>query len=228
MKQYIRNLWGILLFATVFSVSANAQHNEGLSKGKIDMDSLKISRYDYMYYQKSEIYVQYGAPSIVEVTGKLNNDTYIDNDKNLKFEGTDYKYSGIAAAGYNFYINPYFCAGLYFGIGEAEMSVTPKESKTVVYKNNIRSYTAMAGLSWIYYREGIWEVSSGVWLGACCKDEHKSKITSDFIPQEADETVIAYNLTACRVRIGSGTFGGFAELGFGYKGIFNAGLSVKF
>lgn len=228
MKQYIRFLGIVLLIATGFSVKANAQHNENQSRGRIDMDSLKISKYDYMYYQRSEVYIQYGAPSIIEVTGKLNNDTYIEGDKNFKFEGTDYKYSGIAAAGYNFYINPYFCAGLYFGMGEAEMSVTPKNSKTVVYKNNIRSYTALAGLSWIYYRDGIWEVSSGVWLGACCKDEHISKKTSDFIPQETDKTVVAYNFTACRVRIGSGTLGGFAELGFGYKGIFNAGLSVKF
>lgn len=216
MKKFLQASL-LFLFVAAGLVQANAKGNN-LPEDK---------RYDYMYYQKSEIYIQYGAPSIIEVTGQLNNDTYQDHNHNLTFKGANYKYTGIGAVGYNFYLNPYFSLGAYFGISQAEMNVMEEESDIMVYHNHIKSYTGMIGANWIYFRQGVWEISSGVWLGVCYKDEEKSNITSDFIPKETDKATVAYNLTACKVRVG-GTLGGFVELGFGYKGIVNAGLSVKF
>lgn len=196
-------------------------------------NNLMAQRYDeeiYIAYLKNEFYIQYGFPSIVELTDKLENDTYTTPQHSKKYKGVDTRYSGIAAAGYNRYINPYFCIGGYFGVSEASIKAQDTESGIIVFTNDIRSYTGMANIGWTYYRNGIWEISCGAALGLTYKDEHQSRVekSNALIPDEDDHIAFAYNLTAMRVRIGGGVVGGFAELGFGYKGVFNAGVSIKF
>lgn len=196
-------------------------------------NTLTAQRYDedvYIAYLKNEFYVQYGFPSIVELTNKLENDTYTSPQHTKKYKGVDTRYSGIAAVGYNRYLNPYFCIGGYFGISEASIKAQDTQTQRIVFTNDVRSYTGMVNLGWTYYRNGIWEVSCGVAAGVAYKDENQRKAdnSSDLIPDEDDRLALAYNLTAMRVRIGGGIVGGFAELGFGYKGIFNAGVSIKF
>lgn len=217
--RYLVKITLLILFVLVAAdYSAFAQEQ---SQQKTDIDSLKFRKYDYIAYQKSEIYIQYGAPSIMELTGKPEKIVSAgSNGSESKGDNFKYRYTGIAALGYNFYINPYVGIGAYFGVGEAQRSGS--------YSNRIRSYTGLLGASWTYYREGIWEVSSGVWLGLSYKDEHIFDVKIADKPKEKDQMLIAYNLTACRVRVGSGTIGGFAELGFGYKGVASIGLSVKF
>ena len=215
--RYLEKIALLILF--VLAVADHSAFAQEELQQKTDLDSIKIRKYDYIAYQKSEIYIQYGAPSIIELTGKPEK-VGSANGSSAQDDNYKYKYTGIAALGYNFYINPYVGIGAYFGIGEAQRSGS--------YSNKIRSYTGLLGASWTYYREGIWEVSSGVWLGLSYKDEHIFDIKTVDKPKEKDQMLIAYNLTACRVRVGSGTVGGFAELGFGYKGVASVGLSIKF
>ena len=40
----------------------------------------------YIAYLKNEIYLQYGAPSIVELTNKLGTDTYVSPQYTKKFK----------------------------------------------------------------------------------------------------------------------------------------------
>ena len=184
-------------------------------------------------YPKSEIYIQYGAPSIVEITSKLTNDDF-DRNYASKYKGSNYKYTGVGAIGYNYYIGPYFSFGAYLGISKAQMSVREIKTDRIVYHNHVTSYTGMLAAHWTFYREGIWELSAGLSMGVCRKDEDQSHLSAtseggapQMLPHEKDQWTFAYNLTACKARIG-GTIGGFLELGFGYKGLVNAGLSVKF
>ncbi|MEG0891164.1 MAG: hypothetical protein RSF01_04710 [Bacteroidales bacterium] len=186
--------------------------------------------YSYIDYKKSEIYIQYGAPSILELTNDLDNNTFKDKNGVVhKFKEYGQKYTGVGAIGYNYYINPYLCLGAYFGISEADIKIKEEASNKDVYTNHTRSYTGMLEFRWIYFRQGIWEASCGCSLGVAGKDEEQTELDTknNIIPAENDRVAFAYNLTATRVRIG-GTVGGFIELGFGYKGLVNAGLSVKF
>ncbi len=184
----------------------------------------------YISYLKNEIFVQYGAPSIVEMTNKLGNDTYNGPNITRKFKGTGASYTGIAAAGYNRYLNPYFCVGAYIGTGESQIKAKETESGKIVFSSKVRNITCMANFGWTYYRNGIWDISCGVSGGFAHKDENIRVYNSNdkSVPTEDDNIVLAYNFTVLKVRVGGGIIGGFAEFGFGYKGVANAGLSIRF
>lgn len=186
--------------------------------------------YSYIDYKKSEIYIQYGAPTILELTNKFNNTSFTAGNVTYKYKDSGTKYTGVGAVGYNFYINPYLSLGAYFGISEADMTIKEEVKHTEIYQNHVRNYTGMLSVHWTYFRNGIWEASCGCSLGMAKKDERQeiyNPANKSKIPVENDSYNFAYNLTATRVRVG-GTLGGFLELGFGYKGLVNAGLSVKF
>lgn len=190
----------------------------------------KNNDYSYIDYKKSEIYIQYGAPTILELTNKFDYNTYTAAGVTHKYKEYGNKYTGVGAVGYNFYINPYISLGAYFGISEADMKIKDESTNKDVYTNHMRSYTGMFGINWTYFRQGIWEASCGCSLGLVGKDERQTIIdpaNKKNIPQEKDSFNLAYNLTATKIRVG-GTLGGFLEVGFGYKGLVNAGLSVKF
>lgn len=176
----------------------------------------------YIAYLKNEVYVQYGTPSIVEITNELG------GHSNYRKAGTSY--TGIWGAGYNRFLNPYFCIGAYFGTSESELKAKDSRTGNIVYTNNVRSYTGMVNFGWTYFRSGIWEISCGASAGIANKNENITQIGKgdSSIPKESDKTVFAYNFTVAKVRIGGGIIGGFAEFGFGYRGIANAGLSVRF
>lgn len=186
--------------------------------------------YSYIDYKKSEIYIQYGAPSIIEITQDLDNTTYTKGTITHKYKEFNQKYTGIGGVGYNFYLNPYVSLGAYFGISEADKEMADEISDKYVYKSHIRNYTGMVGINWTYFRSGIWEASCGCSLGIAYLDETQAIVDPKHteIPFEDDNYNFAYNLTATRVRIGGGVLGGFMEIGFGYKGLVNAGLSVRF
>lgn len=184
----------------------------------------------YIAYLKNEIYLQYGTPSIVELANELGNDTYVSPQFTKKFKGAGASYTGIGAIGYNRYLTPYFYIGGYFGLSGADVKAKDTETGKIVYTNNVRSITGMVNFGWTYFRSGIWEISGGASVGIVHKDESISKIdkNNQFVPQEDDRLASAYNLTVAKVRVGGGIVGGFAEFGFGYKGIANAGLSIRF
>lgn len=184
----------------------------------------------YISYLKNEVFVQYGSPSIVEMTSKLGNDTYNGPTITRRFKGTGSSYTGTAAVGYNRYLNPYFCIGAYLGTGESQIKAKDTESGKIVFSSKVRNITGMANFGWTYYRNGIWDLSCGVSAGIAQKDENISVYNSNdkSVPSEEDTIVFAYNFTVLKIRIGGGIIGGFAEFGFGYKGVANAGLSIRF
>ena len=184
----------------------------------------------YIAYSKNEIYLQYGTPSIVELTNKLGSNTYRTSQYSKEYKSAGGSYSGIAAFGYNRYLNPYFYLGAYFGLGKSESKAKDADTDKIVYSNDMKCLTGMANFGWTYFRSGIWDISCGVSAGLIYKDEATTSLDNNnkYIPTERDQLKFAYNITAAKIRVGSGVIGGFAELGFGYKGIANAGLSIKF
>ena len=82
---------------------------------------------DSEYFPRNEVYVQYGTPSVIELTTMLNSE-YRSED--YDGDSRNHKFSGIAAVGYNFFVHPRVSIGLDFGYGygSADMYITDSEN----------------------------------------------------------------------------------------------------
>lgn len=87
-------------------------------------------------------------------------------------------------------------------------------------------YTLALEGQYRYVNRGIIQVYSGIGLGFTYGQESLS--ATDYHLEESTGNLyrLAYQLNVAGVRIGK-KFAGFAEFGYGYKGIFNFGLSVQ-
>ena len=181
--------------------------------------------YSYIDYKKSEIYIQYGAPSILELTNKFEHS--IIEKKYYKSKSSNY--SGVGGVGYKYLFTPYISGDVYFGISKADMQIIEKQTNKSIYKSKVTSYSFLIGASWIYFREGMWEASCGASLGIVKKDEKLNyNQDSSVIKENENKIAFGYNLTATRIRYGGGVLGAYLEVGFGYKGLVNAGINVRF
>ena len=184
---------------------------------------------DYEYFPRHEIYVQYGIPSVIEITSVLNRQKF-DND--VVGKGQKLRMTGAAGFGYNFSLNQNVSVGLFGGISSVGSDMIKQDdsnNKTVLFSTDIASYLGMLSAHWQFLQEGALEVSSGVYLGAIYSSKEVSHIASEFrgAPKSSTSTTFAYHITALKVRYGE-TFAIFGELGFGHRGILSAGLSIKF
>ncbi len=78
----------------------------------------------------------------------------------------------------------------------------------------------MANSNVCYNPSNIVQLYSGLSAGI-------SVFTQSDSSQSGSKTIFAFQVNAIGLRVGH-KFGGFFELGFGFDGIINAGLSVKF
>jgi hypothetical protein len=76
-----------------------------------------------------------------------------------------------------------------------------------------------------YLPENIVQLYSGISLGFAYATAHA---TSNYTkPYDDGGTTMAYHVNVLGIRVGN-KIGGFLELGLGYNGIINAGMSIKF
>lgn len=186
---------------------------------------------DFEYFPRNEVYVQYGTPSVVELSTILSSEY---QSKGYKGDSRNHKFSGIVAFGYNFYVLPMLSFGIDadFGYGSADMYITdsdmhPIQDPIFVCRTTVKSYSAHLSASYTYWQQGPMECSGALYLGVTYKDESVVNGNTDyFVPEPVDRLHFSYHITAVKFRYGE-TFGGFAELGFGYRGLVNVGLSIK-
>lgn len=194
---------------------------------------------EYDYYPKSEFYAQYGTPSIIQLTTVLNSE-YKSPSVGIDSESRNHKFSGIVALGYNFSISPKLSLGIdgNYGYGSADFYIDdlaeiPLPEPFFVCRSAISSYTVHLNGAYTYWRQGAMECSGGLYLGVCIMDEQLQNINERDLnrygltmPKESDKVRFSYHITAVKFRYGD-MIGGFAELGFGYRGLLNVGLSIK-
>jgi hypothetical protein len=188
----------------------------------------QYDRYDYITYTRHEIFLQYGAPTFQELSTQIRRETSVAKDGKI-YVPDRFVYTGVAALGYKYYTSPYMSFGGYLGISAAMMKMAGKDTGTVVFKSSVLSLTGLLTAHWVYFRTGLWEISAHAAAGATrwIDDQEMILSSSQDISQDTARWRFAYHLSPLHVRWGS-TLGIFADLGLGYKGVFNAGLSVKF
>ena len=166
---------------------------------------------DVDYFPRSEIYLQYGTPSLMELSTILSPNFH---DEVTNGETRNHKFSGIAAIGYNFFM--YISDVDEFGpAGEPEF----------ICRAVVMNYSCHLSGAFTYWQQGPMECSGALYLGVNYMDESVRDAVSDEL-EPNDHLNFSFHITAVKFRYGD-MVGGFAELGFGYRGLVNVGLSIK-
>lgn len=196
-----------------------------------------VREIDAQYFPRHEIYVHYGSPTIMELV------TLLPAPKEFRGDTKDQVFVGAPGIGYNFSLSEDFSLGIFGGYSYSKANIYALPPKGVnadellLYGIGVRSYVGQLSANWVYFKEDDLEMSTGLYLGAAFWDEDihlyadqgilTGLITEDFdIPHSSEQWKLSYHFTACKVRYGD-TFGVFGELGFGYRGLVNVGLSIK-
>ena len=185
---------------------------------------------DVDYFPRSEIYLQYGTPSLMELTTILSPNFH---DEVTNGETRNHKFSGIAAIGYNFFVHPRVSIGLDFGYGygSSDMYISdvdefgPAGDPQYMCKAVVMNYSCHLSGAFTYWQQGPMECSGALYLGVNYMDESVRDAVSDEL-EPNDHLNFSFHITAVKFRYGD-MVGGFAELGFGYRGLLNVGLSIK-
>ncbi len=185
---------------------------------------------DVDYFPRSEIYLQYGTPSLMELTTILSPNFH---DEVTNGETRNHKFSGIAAIGYNFFVHPRVSIGLDFGYGygSSDMYISdvdefgPAGDPQYMCRAVVMNYSCHLSGAFTYWQQGPMECSGALYLGVNYMDESVRDAVSDEL-EPNDHLNFSFHITAVKFRYGD-MVGGFAELGFGYRGLVNVGLSIK-
>ena len=185
---------------------------------------------DVDYFPRSEIYLQYGTPSLMELSTILSPNFH---DEVTNGETRNHKFSGIAAIGYNFFIHPRVSIGLDFGYGygSSDMYISdvdefgPAGEPEFICRAVVMNYSCHLSGAFTYWQQGPMECSGALYLGVNYMDESVRDAVSDEL-EPNDHLNFSFHITAVKFRYGD-MVGGFAELGFGYRGLLNVGLSIK-
>ncbi len=191
---------------------------------------------DAQYFPRSEIYIQYGTPTILELVTMLK--------APVAFKGFDTKnqiFTGTPGIGYNFSVKENLSIGIFAGYSYAQADGCQMDGNSIgskIYTEKVRNYVGQLSANWQYYQEGALTLESGLYLGLAYMDRQVDPLWAlsgsypmeeeikNSIPKSGQQVKFAYHFTACKIRYGN-TFGVFGELGFGFRGLVNVGLSVK-
>lgn len=155
-------------------------------------------------FQRQEIYIGYGYGTVQETQAMFAN-IFGDNTETGK--------NGAIAFGYRYHINKKWAAGVT-GIID-NVKVTEKNNSIYMCK----TYAAMADVQHYYIRDPFIQLYSGIYAGYGHFATNKAA--------NENYSTVAFHATALGLRAGK-TIGIFGEAGFGYRGIFNIGISAKF
>lgn len=159
---------------------------------------------------KNEVYAGIGILSVPEIANLIASALPVAAGETIdKYSGT-----GAICFGYRYHINKKWALGIS-GIVE-NIDVT---YKMPVGYYSFSTYTAMADVHYYYVHQQKFQLYSGVYAGlAYYRSNSGTSVHSD---------QLALHLTALGFRFGK-TIGVFGEAGFGYRGVFNAGISARF
>ncbi|MFS4467500.1 hypothetical protein [Maribacter sp. 2210JD10-5] len=139
----------------------------------------------------------------------------------------DTEYAGAIHARYKYAI----ASNLLLGISGAYEKAEDKEKvgKNIVAERKSKIYTIAIESDYSWTNSNCWRLYSGVGLGYNMVDTKSSPTATSTDTKISEEKThgLGYHINAIGIRAG-GVIGVFAEVGYGYRGIVNAGLSIQF
>jgi len=180
----------------------------------------------YRSYDHHDISVSYGMflpDQFNNIESSMLNDLYPEQ----RYVGDEYKSTGAIFLTYrHVFNNELFLWGISAGLS----SSSSKVYNVGQYEGelNRQYYTVAIEWEYRYVNQGVVQVYSGLGLGFTYGTEELSPPpgAENSTVSTGDISSVAYQINAAGIRIGK-KFGGYAEFGYGYKGIFNVGFSVQ-
>lgn len=151
-------------------------------------------------------------------------------DAVLGSKRTDQSYSMVYGLGYRYAIGR-FKVGGDLGFSHAKSNLTLNGDNAVSLKERELNFMVLPSAEFVYFKRRLVELYGGVGAGVSLLRHTESGQTEmgKKAAKKADLTTsFAYQVNPIAVRVGNNRIGGFAELGFGYKGFLTAGINLKF
>lgn len=184
----------------------------------------------YSQDRNNEVYLNYGVgtmPAFSEAFGDFFEDLLIGAFTGATVQSTETNTFGVAGLGYKRNLSKRITLGLGFLYQSFDVTQTVKMPLTgnlVDIKSQDIYYTFMARFDFSYVTTEWVNMYSGVGAGVSV---NQYVFDDDKQGKDDNNIYVAWQVNAFGIRVGK-TLGGFAEVGFGYAGIVNAGLSLKF
>lgn len=180
----------------------------------------------YRSYDHHDISVSYGLflpDQFNNVESSMLNDLYPEQ----RYVGDEYKSTGAVFLTYrHIFRNELLLWGITAGLSSSQSEIY----NVGQYEGelNRQYYTVALECEYRYVNQGVVQVYSGIGLGFTYGIEELTPPPSEENATTSTGNIsnVAYQLNAVGIRIGK-KFGGYAEFGYGYKGIFNVGFSVQ-
>lgn len=140
------------------------------------------------------------------------------------YEKEDYNYSGALFVSYKYAPSYRINTGVALGIDRVSGDLIQNDVKYGDFTESHTTLALEADYRWV--KQEVIQFYTMLGLGYTLNTETGSYNTTGQTDTETSSNV-AFQVTPIGMRIGR-KLGGFAELGFGYKGIMNFGLSYRF
>ena len=186
---------------------------------KLLLIALLLNCATFVRAQKIEIYGSYGLASAQEIIDGLSDMGTSLFSGGTASSNTSHRYGPIAV-GLNHYFTPRLSVGILYS-NTSSRSVVSGGNSSDFYKNTYN--VIMARTDYRYINKSV-QLYSGISLGSSFATTKPENGTNT---KTASTTDFAYQINALGIRVGR-KIGVFTELGFGYNGIINAGVSAKF
>ncbi len=204
----------ILILLIIFSISLNAQEQA----------------------KESQISISYGVitmQGIEDAVVSVFGDIFTDILTVGTIVATESTITGVGLFEfrYNYFISEKISMGLRANIvkykHEDKFKVSDGSSFTTTWTNQF--ITGMVDANFYYMRKEKIALYSGIGVGVTLNNSEIDDIDDpDYEDgQKESTTLFAFQVNAFGIRFGK-TFGGFLETGFGYSGLMNGGLFLKF
>jgi len=174
---------------------------------------------------KNEIRVGYGMLTGVEMANAVYNIwpaigiSIIARDTIADYSPSFY---GVAGMNYARHLKPWISIGVSASLNPINTYIRSKKGYEYTYSYYVLS--VMPRVDFIYLNKGAFSMYSGIEVGAAFifwTDKKGNTTDTDFGVSPA------FHINAFGIRIGK-DIGGFMEWGYGFRGVFNFGVSAKF
>lgn len=135
------------------------------------------------------------------------------------------KSSGVFSADYSYFVKDNWSVGASLNYEQISNNTVVLNTTTGKQKNTY--YTLGITTNYHYVNKGIFNLYSGVGLAYVYNEEKYNATSSETSDTKKSNSELGFQINALGLRVGK-KFGGYVELGYGYKGIVNVGISYKF